>query len=218
MKILIATAVEPEAAAVRAGLADSNGLVVAAVGIGPAAAAARTGRLLALAQAQGEPFDAVVNAGIAGGFVGRAAVGCTVIGTRAIAADLGAESEDGLLALDELGFGSTTITADARLLAVLTAALPQAVRGDILTVSTITGTAATTARLERAYPAAVAEAMEGYGIACAATDVDLPYVELRTISNDVAPRDRSAWQIGPALAALTASAGALTHLLTATPE
>ncbi|GAA2509722.1 futalosine hydrolase [Pilimelia columellifera] len=214
MSILVVTAVAAEADAVVAGLPTSVGLTVAAVGVGPVAAAAGTARRLALAEAAGRPHTAVVNAGIAGGFVGRAAVGATVIGASSVAADLGAESEEGFLSLDDLGFGTpTVVTADPALLAALRGGLPDAVVGEILTVTTVTGTDASTAALLARRPEAVAEAMEGFGAAHAAAEAGLPFVELRTISNPIGPRHRDGWQIGAALSALTAAApavGALT--------
>ena len=81
--------------------------------------------------------------------------------------------------------------------------------GDILTVSTVTGTAARAAWLTARHPAAVAETMEGYGVACAAAAAAVPFAELRTISNPIGPRDRAAWRIPEALTALTAAATAL---------
>ncbi|GAB3964654.1 hypothetical protein GCM10027615_07790 [Plantactinospora veratri] len=130
-----------------------------------------------------------------------------MIATRSVAADLGAESPDGFLTLDELGFGTTTLPADPALLDVLRAGLPQAVTGAVLTLGTVTGTTATTAALLARHPDAVAEAMEGYGVASAAVAAGLPFAELRTISNPIGPRDRSAWRIGDAFAALTAAFG-----------
>ncbi|AVT39840.1 futalosine hydrolase [Plantactinospora sp. BB1] len=204
--ILVVTAVAAEAEAVRAGLVG-DAVTVAPVGVGPAAAAAGTARLIALAEAAGRPYRGVVSAGIGGGFPGRAPVGGVVIATRSVAADLGAESPDGFLTLDELGFGTTTLPADPALLDVLRAGLPQAVTGAVLTLGTVTGTAATTAALLARHPDAVAEAMEGYGVASAAVAAGLPFAELRTISNPIGPRDRSAWRIGDAFAALTAAFG-----------
>jgi futalosine hydrolase len=201
-EILVVTAVAAEADAVRAG-ADPGRVHVAVVGVGSAAAAAGTARLLALAEAAGRPYRAVVSAGIAGGFPGRAVVGATVVGARSIAADLGAESPDGFLSVDELGFGMSVVDADATLLRALTSALPKAVVGDILTLGTVTGTAQTGERLAARFPGAVAEGMEGYGVACAASGAGVPFGELRTISNWIGPRDREAWQLGAALAALT---------------
>ena len=211
-RLLIVTAVEPEAAAVRAGVAasgvDPTTVVVAAVGVGPAAAAAGTARLLTLAEADRTPYRAVISAGIAGGFPGRAAVGATVLGARTIAADLGAESPDGFLPVDQLGFGSNLLEADPTLLKLLTTALPAAVVGDILTLATVTGTARTTATLQARHPRAVAEAMEGYGVACAAQLAGVPFAELRTVSNPIGPRDRAAWRLREAFSALTEAVAA----------
>jgi futalosine hydrolase len=203
--ILVVTAVAAEAEAVRAGT-DPTRIHVAVVGVGPAAAAAGTARLLALAEAAGGPYRTVVSAGVAGGFPGRAPVGATVIAARSVAADLGAETPDGFLRVDELGFGTSVADADATLFKSLASALPEAVVGDILTVSTVTGTAQIAAGLAARFPAAVAEGMEGYGVACAAAGAGVPFGELRTVSNAVGPRDRGAWRLGDALTALTVAA------------
>ncbi|NES17254.1 MULTISPECIES: futalosine hydrolase [Micromonospora] len=212
--LLVVTAVPAEAEAVRAGLTDST-VTVAPVGVGPAVAGAATARLLALAEAAGRPYRAVVSAGIAGGFAGRVAVGGTVLATRSVAADLGAESPDGFLPIEELGMSAellgvgSVVPADPALLATLRAALPDATTGAVLTVSTVTGTADSTAALAARHPDAVAEAMEGYGVAVAAAQANLPFAELRTVSNPIGPRDRGAWRMREAFAALTAAASAL---------
>lgn len=208
--ILVVTAVAAEADAVRAG-ADPALMTVEPVGVGPAAAAAGTARLLALAEAAGTPYRAVLSAGVAGGFPGHAEMGATVVGTRSVAADLGAETPDGFLPVEQLGFGTSVVDADPTLLRALASSLPGCVLGDILTVSTVTGTAATALRLVDRHPAAAAEAMEGYGVAVAATAGGYPFAELRTISNPIGPRDRASWRIAEALAALT-NATALIHV------
>ncbi|MFI6267896.1 futalosine hydrolase [Micromonospora zamorensis] len=212
--LLVVTAVPAEAEAVRAGLTDPT-VTVTPVGVGPAVAGAATARLLALAEAAGRPYRAVVSAGVAGGFTGRAEVGDTVLGTASIAADLGAESPDGFIPVDELGMPPAmlgvggVVPTDPSLLAALRAALPAATTGPVLTVSTVTGTAASTEELRRRHPEAVAEAMEGYGVAVAAAQAGVPFAELRTISNPIGPRDRDAWRLREALTALTAAAPAL---------
>ncbi len=212
--LLVVTAVPAEAEAVRAGLADPT-VTVAPVGVGPAVAGAATARLLALAEAAGRPYRAVVSAGIAGGFVGRVTLGGTVLATRSVAADLGAESPEGFLPIEELGMPAellgtgSVVPADPELLEALRTALPEAVAGAVLTVGTVTGTAESTAALAARHPDAVAEAMEGYGVAVAAAQAGLPFAELRTVSNPIGPRDRSAWRMRAAFAALTAAAAAL---------
>lgn len=49
--------------------------------------------------------------------------------------------------------------------------------------------------------------MEGFGVAEAAAAHGIPVLELRAVSNPVGPRDRTAWRIGDALAALTEGFG-----------
>lgn len=212
-RVLVATAVPAERDALLAGQLGATGRVtVAAVGVGPATAAAATARLLALAEAAGAPYQVVVSAGVAGGFPGRAEIGAVVLATRSVAADLGAASAEGFLTLDELGFGTAVAPTDPVLTTALRKALPGAVTGAVLTVSTVTGTAETATALAARYPDAVAEAMEGYGVACAAALSGVAFVELRTVSNAVGPRDRGSWRIADALAVLRSAAPALAGL------
>jgi futalosine hydrolase len=199
--LLVVTAVEAERDAL-AGLGT-----VIACGVGAAAAAAAT----AYALARGD-YDAVLSAGIGGGFAHRVPVGGTVLGTASVIADLGAESPDGFLPLDELGFGPVALPADAGLLATLTGVLPEAVTGEVLTTSTVTGTAETAEVLARRHPDAVAEGMEGFGVATAAAYRDVPFAELRTVSNAIGPRDRAAWRMREALDALALAGRALATL------
>lgn len=208
MGLLIVTAVPAEAEAVIKGLGPDSGVTVAPVGVGMAAAAAATAKLLTLADGR---YRGVISAGIGGGI--GVPIGGVVLANRSIAADLGADSPDGFISLDELGFGSATAAVDQRLLTILREGLPDAVVGDVLTVSTVTGSVSRTAEIIQRYPHAVAEAMEGYGVACAAQQASVGYAELRTISNPVGPRDRDAWRIGDALAALTKAAQMLSTTL-----
>ncbi|WDZ86454.1 futalosine hydrolase [Micromonospora cathayae] len=217
--LLVVTAVAAEAEAVRVGLTGVDATVVP-VGVGPAVAAAATARLLALAEAAGRPYAGVVSAGVAGGFAHRVPVGGTVLATRSVAADLGAESPEGFIPVDELGMTpeqlgvASAVEADPALLAALRAALPDAVVGAVLTVSTVTGTATSTRALAARHPDAVAEAMEGYGVAVAAAQAGLPFVELRTVSNPIGPRDRGSWRLREALTALGPAATALARVPT----
>lgn len=211
-RILIMTAVEAERDAVLRGLRGADGFDVRLAGVGPALAAARTAAALA-----GGSYRLAISAGIGGGFAGRAAVGTLAVASDIVAADLGAETPDGFRGVDALGFGSTRVPVNAALAERLTAALRAAgltaICGPVLTVSTATGTAATAAELQSRVPGAAAEAMEGFGVAAAAADCGLPALELRAISNAVGPRDRSAWRIGDALAALEAACALFPEVL-----
>lgn len=163
-------------------------------GVGPAAAAATAARELA------GGADLVISAGIGGGFAPLAA-GDIAVATASVFADLGADSAEGFLPLSALGMGDESFAVPPKL-AVEFADRTGGRLGTVLTVATVTGTAARAAALVGRYPDAVAEAMEGAGVATAAAAVGVPCAEIRAISNTVGPRDRSQWRIADALAAL----------------
>ncbi|MFF7728486.1 futalosine hydrolase [Streptomyces sp. NPDC008001] len=200
---------------------------VLAAGVGPAAAAAGTATALAAAALSGSPYGLVVSAGIGGGFAvpagdagrpGRsAAVGSVVVSDAIVAADLGAETPAGFVPVTDLGFGTVEHRPpEALVRAVAEAAGAQ--RGEVLTVSTVTGTAERAAALVAARPGALAEAMEGFGVAEAAAVHGVPVLEIRAVSNPVGPRDRAAWRIGDALEALAGASAALREALLAAPS
>jgi futalosine hydrolase len=192
VRLLAVTAVAAERDALAAHVA------VTVAGIGQAAAAAATSAALAR-----EPFDLVVSAGIAGGF--DVPLGTVVIASRIVAADLGIETAGGFEPIEPAGL---EVAPD--LVATL-AGRTGGVTGAVLTVATVTGTAATAARLRDRHPDAVAEAMEGFGVASAARLHGVPFAEVRAISNVVGPRERPAWRIPDALAALATAFAAITR-------
>lgn len=190
MRTLVVVAVAAERAAVLRGRPDAE---VVVSGVGPVAAAVGTAGAL-------DGHDAVLNLGVAGGFGAREGV---LVGTAAVAADLGVEGEGPLELLP------TRLAADPALLADARRRLPAATFGELLTVWTVTSTAQTTGRLRAAYPAAVGEAMEGFGVAWAARAAGVPFLEVRTVSNEIGPRDRAAWDLPGALARLADVAAAV---------
>ncbi|MFI8001712.1 futalosine hydrolase [Streptomyces sp. NPDC086010] len=225
MRVLVVTAVPAERDAVTRAFGGDPEVIdvpgarlhragpfdVVAGGAGPAAAAAVTAFALASAPAS-EPYALVVSAGIGGGFAPAAPVGSLVVAARIVAADLGAETPDGFVPVTGLGFGRDTFLPPDTLVHEVAAATG-AVTGTVLTVSTVTGSAARTAALLAAHPGAVAEAMEGFGVAEAAAGLGVPALELRAVSNTVGPRDRGAWRIGDALTALTGAFGKTAHVV-----
>lgn len=195
-RILIVTAVEAEAEAVRRGLPEApHGVTVLVGGVGSAHAAAATSRALTLDPGY---YEAVLSLGIGGAFPGKAELGALLLARRVVAADLGADSPAGFLSVDELGFGSSSLDGGR---------VPglDAVVGTILTVNTATGTDERAAELMERHPTAVGEAMEGYGVAAAAALAGLPFAEVRAVSNLIGNRDRDAWRLDLAFAALTAA-------------
>ena len=212
MRVLVMTAVAVERDAVLRGLGGDKRFDVMVVGVGPVAAAVNTAQVLAITE-----YGLVVSAGIGGGFPGKAEVGSLVVANKIVAADLGVETPEGFSSLDELGFGSTNVEVDASLVNKVTAAmLAEKLTvsiGPIITVSTATGTAASTAEMARRVPGAAAEAMEGYGVALAARNCGVPALEIRSISNPVGPRDRTGWRIKEALDVLEQASSVLLEVL-----
>ncbi|AJT65044.1 Futalosine hydrolase [Streptomyces lydicus] len=192
----------PGGHALRCAAGAGRSLDVLAAGVGPAAAAAGTATALTAAALAEAPYGLVVSAGIGGGFAPHAPLGSVVVAEAIVAADLGAETPDGFLPVTELGFGTVAHRPDPALVKAVATAAGAAV-GTVLTVSTVTGSAARTAELAARHPGVLAEAMEGFGVAEAAAAHGVPVLEIRTVSNAVGPRDRAAWRIGDALAALT---------------
>ncbi|MFF7532672.1 futalosine hydrolase [Streptomyces bobili] len=226
-RILVATAVPAERDAVARAFPEPGSPVrlpgvtphrtgtaydLLAAGVGPALAAASVSAALTAAALAGTPYGLVVSAGIGGGFLPEAPVGSLVLADTIVAADLGAETAEGFLPVTELGFGTVTHHPPRSL-------VQQAVEatggraGAVLTVSTVTGTASRAAALRARHPRALAEAMEGFGVAEAAAAHGVPVLEIRAVSNPVGPRDRAAWRIGEALAALTTAFGKLAPVL-----
>lgn len=191
MRVLVVVAVEAERDAIRAAGVDVPVLVA---GAGPAAAAAAT------AAALDPGTDLVLSAGIGGGFA-PLVPGDVAVASSAVFADLGAETADGFTPVSALGFGDERYDVSPAL-AIELADRTGAHLGAILTVATVTGSAARAQELLARHPDAVAEGMEGAGVAAAARVRGVPFAELRAISNLVGPRDRDAWQIPRALNAL----------------
>lgn len=218
--LLILTAVEAEATAVLAGLSTSEAarpvagqvgpypvcrlagepaVSVLAGGIGPAAAAATTGTALALDPA----VDLVLSVGIAGGFAAAGVgVGDVVLATSSVFGDLGADSPAGFRSAAELGWTGMEYPGRPELVARIADGLRRAGlvvhTGPVLTVSTVTGTAARAHQLSRRHRP-VAEGMEGAAVAGAAEHHHRPFIELRTVSNLVGDRDRGSWDVAGAL-------------------
>ncbi|MFE7138645.1 futalosine hydrolase [Streptomyces sp. NPDC057644] len=220
MRVLVVTAVPverdavtrafggaPESVALPGGeLHRCGAFDVLAGGAGPAAAAAATAFALASGASAPEPYGLVASAGIGGAFTPVTPLGSLVVADGIVAADLGAETADGFLPVTALGFGRDRFTPPPALVREVAAATGAAA-GPVLTVSTVTGSAERAGALLAAHPGALAEAMEGFGVAEAAARADVPVLELRAVSNAVGPRDRDAWRIGDALAALTDAFG-----------
>jgi futalosine hydrolase len=191
-RLLVVTAVAAERDAI---IDACPGLPVLVTGVGPAAAAAVTSAELAR-----DPVELLICAGIGGGFAPLDA-GDIAVASVSVFADLGAQSADAFVPLSALGHGDERYRVPAQL-AVELSDRTGGHMGTVLTVATVTGTAARADELRGRFPDAVAEGMEGAGVAAAAAVHGVAFGEIRAISNPVGPRRRAEWRIAVAMHAL----------------
>lgn len=175
---------------------------VLVTGLGAVEAAANVSR--ALAQS---PYDQVVNAGIAGALDAGAAVGDGVIVSEEMT-ELNLETGEPIPLPDEL-HAVDRVGSDLGLVDRLAELGFQVVRG--ITVSRVTATDATAARLQRL--GAQVESMEGFGVLRAAEIAGVPAIEVRGISNRVGDRAASGWDFSAGVAGLQTIMNALLPML-----
>ena len=175
-------------------------------GFGPVAAAARTAALLAT-----HAPASVLLAGIAGRFDERLAIGSACLFSEVACHGVGAGSGAAFQPAAALGWpqwpgdppGHEAAIGDVIACTPAAAPTPPAA-GLLLTACAASADAADVAARRRLFPTAVAEDMEGYGVALACRLAGVPLRIVRGISNVAGDRDKSRWQIGPALEAATA--------------
>ncbi len=172
-------------------------------GVGVVATATWCARALAA-----RPYDVALNVGVCGSFAPAFPPGTVVHVVSEQLPELGAEDGDTFLPLQQLGLlgededpwrGGRLRCATPPANAVL-AALPQA-HG--ITVNCAHGDEASIARLLARLSPDV-ESMEGAAFMYACLTAGAPFAQVRAVSNVVERRNRAAWQLGPAIANLTA--------------
>ncbi|MEY2434608.1 MAG: futalosine hydrolase [Acidimicrobiaceae bacterium] len=201
MTTLIVCAVDAECTAVARDLPAGVDVTIVEGGVGPVAAAVTTATALA-----NSDYDCVISAGIAGGFRDRAAIGEAVVADASVAADLGCRTDDRFLTLHDLGMEqdpSVAFEHAAQWHHRLAVGGAPTRLGTVLTLSCMTGTDADGVALAQRHPDAVAEAMEGWGVAWAARSAGVPAGEVRAISNLVGRRDAESWDLTGAFDALS---------------
>jgi len=166
-------------------------------GVGKANACGAAARLL-----DPQVHHLILCIGIAGSLPGPspAALGAVVAADAIVMADEGVQGPQGFQSLASLGFpplpGGDTLVPPEWVLRWLIRFGPRV--GPIATVSTCSGTDAA-ARALAQRTGAVAEAMEGAGVALAAVHAGVAFGELRIISNSAGDRDRQEWRLKEAL-------------------
>ncbi len=200
--VLVPTELERRRLAPRLAAAGGGSGRIELCGFGPVAAAARTAGLVT----ERRP-DRVLLVGIAGRIGDRLDIGQARRFAEVACYGIGAGTGAGFEPAGTLGWpqwpgdpaGADGI-GDVILLAPATGpADPPA--GLLLTACAASATAADVALRRAAFTAAVAEDMEGYGVALACRLAGIPLEIVRGISNTAGDRDKARWQIEPALAA-----------------
>jgi futalosine hydrolase len=208
MRVLLVAATEAEIAptleALRGQQETSNGVYTVGVcitGVGMLATAYELTKALST-----ESWDYVLGAGIAGSFSQTLHLGdCVVVESEQIA-DFGAEDGEQFLDVFSMGLVKANRAPFTHRLMVNPLVSPpfpikhlQRVPG--LTVTTVSGHEPTIAQRIAHYHASV-ESMEGAALHYVCLKENIPFLQLRAISNYVTRRDRNAWRMTDAIAAL----------------
>lgn len=177
--ILIPTTAEAEL------LGDALPGPVCVCGFGLAAAGA--GAAHAIATHPGDAEGGVVLAGAAGTYdPDRLAIGAAIDASAVRIDGIGAGGSGAA----ELGFAESDVIA------------LQGAGGELLSVAEAAATEADAATRAQRYPGAIAEEMEGYAVAVAASLFGVPLRIVRGASNRAGDRDHAGWRMGDALAAV----------------
>lgn len=202
MRILLVAATAAEIRPTLDHLAGEKGEVETLLtGIGMVATTYQLTRHLAAST----DYGLVLQAGICGAYDPGLALGEVVYVQRDRFLGQGAEDRDGRwLSLPEIGFpAEPPFGAEGWLDADLPPEMLvpyRAVSGG--TADRSSGSTATIAQVLRHYPRVQVESMEGAALHYVCRQFRLPFLQLRAISNYVEPRDRTKWQIVPAIHSL----------------
>ena len=208
--ILVPTEMERRSLAPMLAPVMEQGCRLALCGFGPVAAAARTAQLLA----EHAP-ERVLLLGIAGSLDDRLAVGAAYHFDRVGCYGIGAGSGGEFLSAGALGWHQWPGDQSSDAIGDLIACGPNGETGGgradlLLTVCAAAASAEDVRLRKQAFPAAMAEDMEGFAVAFACRLRGVPVDVVRGISNRAGDRDKSRWQV----AAAVESAGRLALQIT----
>lgn len=201
MKLLVAAATEAEIQPTIAWLKESGRTDVETIitGIGLFSAAFALGKRLAA----GDRPALVLQAGIAGTFDRNVKLGDALLVEKEYFGDLGAEDNGVFRDLFSIGLWKHDMHPFTNNYLLnpfdrVPPSLAQLPRASAVSVNTVSGEAATIAQLEQQY-APTLESMEGAALHYACLMENVPFLQLRTVSNFVEQRDKSKWDIKSAV-------------------
>lgn len=163
-------------------------------GVGMVATAFALGRHLAV-----NNYDLVVNLGIVGSFDRNIALGDVLEITADTFAELGAEDDNNFLPIEKLGFGESTYYPFFSLANLGDFSVILNVKqATAITVNTVHGNNASIKKVvDRLNPQL--ESMEGAAFFYACQAFEIPFLQIRAVSNYVEKRNRDNWEIGLAI-------------------
>lgn len=176
-------------------------IIVAETGVGPVNAAHMATVLL-----ERYPLTLILLVGCAGAFPDtHLKKGDVVLATGEIWAEAGAYTEKGWQSLAEIGlpyWKNNCFFVDQSMIKTLYDIIPEVLptqvgfrSGLFLTVSATTGNKERLSLMKQRFPEAICENMEGAAIAQVAQIYNIPWVEMRGISNFVGEYDKTKWDI-----------------------
>jgi futalosine hydrolase len=203
MRILLVAATAPEIAPLLAHRRSDVDVLI--TGVGMVATAAHCSRALATSS-----YDLALNLGVCGSFDPALAPGTVVRVTTDRLAELGAEDDDRFLTIHELQLlGENEFPFERGALVnrhppanPTIAALPAV---SAITVNTAHGNDASIARVVERFRPQV-ESMEGAAFMYACLIHQVPFAQVRAVSNLVEKRNRAAWKLAEAIDALNDAA------------
>jgi futalosine hydrolase len=151
-------------------------------------------------------FKQAVNAGVAGSFSKQLSLGTVLRVVEDGIPELGAEDHDTFMNLTALGIyfpeqlpldadNKISVNRDDAVFPALWTQLPEA---KAVSVNKVHGNAHSIETFQAGVVAEL-ESMEGAGFMMACKAMNLPFLQIRSISNYVEPRNRDAWKMGLAL-------------------
>lgn len=159
------------------------------------------GRVLAL-----EEWNLVINAGIAGSLSPQLEPGSVVQVVTERFADLGVEEADGsFTSVHEMGLiekNQKPFHSDGRMYNQHAQGFDFLPQANGISVNRVHGSARSIEQLKAKFPDAEVESMEGAAFFYACLMEQRPFLEIRSISNYVEPRNRDNWEVEKALTAL----------------
>lgn len=148
-------------------------------------------------------YDFVIQVGIAGSFQKSIKIGDVVWVKRDTFSDLGADTQDGFLSLPMLGLEENQFELNYTETGISKIPLPSNLPPTVgVTSDTIHNREARIHEILTLFQPDV-ESMEGAAIMFTCQQMGIPNIQVRAISNYVAPRTRNEWDLDLALTALT---------------